>query len=262
VAEERAERGAPATPPAEHAMDIIVCSDVHKWFGQLHVLRGIDLSVPAGEVVVIFGASGSGKSTFIRTINRLEEHQRGEIFVDGIELTNDIRNIAAVRSEIGMVFQSFNLFPHLTALQNITLAPMRVRRWSRDRAEDAAMQLLTRVGIPEQALKFPAQLSGGQQQRVAIARALAMQPKIMLFDEPTSALDPEMISEVLDVMRELAGTGMTMLVVTHEMGFARAVANRMVFFDHGLIVEEGPPSQIFEAPEHERTKRFLAQILH
>jgi general L-amino acid transport system ATP-binding protein len=251
----------PAAQPAG-ASDIIVARDVHKWFGQLHVLRGIDLTVSAGEVVVIFGASGSGKSTFIRTINRLEEHQRGEIIVDGIELTNDIRNVAAVRSEIGMVFQSFNLFPHLTALQNVTLAPMRVRHWSRDKAEDVAMQLLTRVGIPEQAHKFPAQLSGGQQQRVAIARALAMQPKIMLFDEPTSALDPEMINEVLEVMRELAGTGITMLCVTHEMGFARAVANRMVFIDHGQIVEQGPPSQIFEHPEHERTRRFLSQILH
>jgi general L-amino acid transport system ATP-binding protein len=255
---------APADPKATDpkATDIIVARDVHKWFGQLHVLRGINLTVRTGEVVVIFGASGSGKSTFIRTINRLEEHQRGEIFVDGIELTNDIRNIAAIRSEIGMVFQSFNLFPHLTALQNIALAPMRVRRWPRDRAEEVGMQLMTRVGIPEQAHKFPAQLSGGQQQRVAIARALAMQPKIMLFDEPTSALDPEMISEVLDVMRELAGTGMTMLCVTHEMGFARAVANRMVLFDEGVIVEEGPPRQIFEAPEHERTRQFLSQILH
>jgi general L-amino acid transport system ATP-binding protein len=242
--------------------DIIVARDVHKWFGQLHVLRGINLTVRTGEVVVIFGASGSGKSTFIRTINRLEEHQRGEIFVDGIELTNDIRNIAAVRSEIGMVFQSFNLFPHLTALQNISLAPMRVRKWPRERAEQVAVDLLQRVGIPEQAHKFPAQLSGGQQQRVAIARALAMQPKIMLFDEPTSALDPEMISEVLDAMRELAETGMTMVCITHEMGFARAVANRMVFFDEGVIVEEGPPKQIFEAPEHQRTKRFLSQILH
>ena len=255
-----------ATPmletPAATVNEIIVARDVHKWFGQLHVLRGIDLTVTAGEVVVIFGASGSGKSTFIRTINRLEEHQRGEIVVDGIALTNDIRNIAAVRSEIGMVFQSFNLFPHITALQNITLAPMRVRKTSRAEAEEAGMQLLTRVGIPEQAHKYPAQLSGGQQQRVAIARALAMQPKIMLFDEPTSALDPEMISEVLDVMRELAGTGMTMLCVTHEMGFARAVANRMVFFDEGVIVEEGPPQQIFEAPQQERTKRFLSQILH
>jgi general L-amino acid transport system ATP-binding protein len=247
---------------AARTKEIIVARDVHKWFGQLHVLRGIDLTVEAGEVVVIFGASGSGKSTFIRTINRLEEHQRGQIVVDGIELTNDIRNVAAVRSEIGMVFQSFNLFPHLTAMQNITLAPMRVRRWARDRADEAAMRLLERVGIPEQAHKYPAQLSGGQQQRVAIARALAMQPKIMLFDEPTSALDPEMISEVLDVMRELAGTGITMLCVTHEMGFARAVANRMVFFDHGQVVEVGPPQQIFEAPQHERTRRFLSQILH
>jgi general L-amino acid transport system ATP-binding protein len=241
---------------------IIVARDVHKWFGQLHVLRGIDLTVNTGEVVVIFGASGSGKSTFIRTINRLEEHQRGEIIVDGIELSNDIRNIAAVRSEIGMVFQSFNLFPHLTVMQNITLAPMRVRKLSRDQAVDAGMQLLTRVGIPEQAEKYPAQLSGGQQQRVAIARALAMQPKIMLFDEPTSALDPEMINEVLEVMRELAESGMTMVCVTHEMGFARHVANRMVFFDDGVIVEQGPPKQIFDEPQHERTRRFLSQILH
>jgi len=251
-------------PPveAESTEPMIVCRDVHKWFGQLHVLRGINLEVQPREVVVIFGASGSGKSTFIRTINRLEEHQRGEIVVDGIELTDDIRNIAAIRSEIGMVFQSFNLFPHLTVMQNVMLAPMRVRKWSRDQAEHVGMELLTRVGIPEQAHKHPAQLSGGQQQRVAIARALAMQPKIMLFDEPTSALDPEMISEVLDVMRELAESGMTMLCVTHEMGFARAVANRMVFFDNGEIVEEGPPSQIFEAPQHQRTKQFLAQILH
>ena len=242
--------------------DIIVCRDVHKWFGQLHVLRGIDMTVKSGEVLVIFGPSGSGKSTFIRTINRLEEHQRGEIFVDGIELSNDIRNIAQVRSEIGMVFQSFNLFPHLTALQNVTLGPIRVRKWPRTKAEQKAMELLDRVGIPEQAHKHPAQLSGGQQQRVAIARALAMQPKIMLFDEPTSALDPEMINEVLEVMRELALSGMTMLCVTHEMGFARAVADRMVFFDEGLIVEQGPPSQIFGAPQQERTRQFLSQILH
>ncbi len=253
---------APVTTDAA-AGPIIECRDVHKWFGQLHVLRGIDLSVASGEVVVIFGASGSGKSTFIRTINRLEEHQRGTITVDGIELTNDVRNIAAIRREIGMVFQSFNLFPHLTVLQNITLAPMRVRKWERARAEEVGMQLLERVGIPEQAAKYPAQLSGGQQQRVAIARALAMQPKIMLFDEPTSALDPEMISEVLDVMKSLAlEHGMTMICVTHEMGFARAVADRMVFFDQGVIVEQGPPRQIFETPEHERTKRFLSQILH
>jgi general L-amino acid transport system ATP-binding protein len=257
------DQGDQADQSAAHtAAEIIVCTDVHKWFGQLHVLRGIDLTVRTGEVVVIFGASGSGKSTFIRTINRLEEHQRGRIIVDGIEMTDDIRNIAAIRSEIGMVFQQFNLFPHLTALQNVTLAPIRVRKLPRARADQAAMELLERVGIPEQAHKFPAQLSGGQQQRVAIARALAMQPKIMLFDEPTSALDPEMISEVLDVMRELAESGMTMICVTHEMGFARAVANRMVFFDEGLIVEEGPPSQIFEAPTQERTRQFLSQILH
>jgi general L-amino acid transport system ATP-binding protein len=248
----------------EMAVDegIIVCRDVHKWFGQLHVLRGIDMTVQSGEVLVIFGPSGSGKSTFIRTINRLEEHQRGQIVVDGIELTNDIRNIAAIRSEIGMVFQQFNLFPHLTALQNVTLGPVKVRKWARDKAEKNAMELLERVGIPEQAHKHPAQLSGGQQQRVAIARALAMQPKIMLFDEPTSALDPEMINEVLEVMRELAVSGMTMLCVTHEMGFARAVADRMVFIDDGLIVEQGPPAQIFGAPQQERTKIFLSQILH
>ena len=243
--------------------DIIVCRDVHKWFDQLHVLRGINLTVRPGEVVVIFGASGSGKSTFIRTINRLEEHQRGEIIVDGIELSDDVRNIAAIRREIGMVFQSFNLFPHLTVQQNVVLAPMRVRHYPRADAEAVAMELLTRVGIQDQASKYPAQLSGGQQQRVAIARALAMNPKIMLFDEPTSALDPEMIGEVLDVMKSLASdSGMTMLCVTHEMGFARAVADRMVFFDEGVIVEEGPPQQIFEAPEHGRTKRFLSQILH
>ena len=241
--------------------DIIICRGVHKWFGDLHVLTGIDLTVKTGEVVVIAGPSGSGKSTFIRTINRLEEHQRGDIIVDGIELSNDIRNIAAIRSEIGMVFQSFNLFPHLTVLQNVTLGPIRVRKTRREAAEEQAMQLLERVGIPEQARKYPAQLSGGQQQRVAIARALAMQPKIMLFDEPTSALDPEMISEVLDVMRELAESGMTMLCVTHEMGFAKAAADRMVFFDAGNIVEEGTPEQIFEDPQHDRTKLFLSQIL-
>ncbi len=242
--------------------DIIICRDVHKWFDRLHVLRGISLTVKVGEVIVIFGPSGSGKSTFIRTINRLEEHQRGAIIVDGIELTNDIRNIAAIRSEIGMVFQQFNLFPHLTVMQNITLAPTWVRRWSKEKAEQIAMDLLKRVGIPEQAHKYPAQLSGGQQQRVAIARALAMQPKIMLFDEPTSALDPEMIKEVLDVMIELAKSGMTMLVVTHEMGFARSVADRMVFIDSGQIIEEGTPQQIFGDPQHDRTKLFLSQILH
>ena len=242
--------------------DIIICQDVHKWFDKLHVLKGINLTIKSGEVVVIFGPSGSGKSTFIRTINRLEEHQRGTIIVDGIELSNDVRNIATIRQEIGMVFQSFNLFPHLTVLQNITLAPVWVRRWSQQKAEQVAMDLLKRVGIPEQAHKFPAQLSGGQQQRVAIARALAMQPKIMLFDEPTSALDPEMIKEVLDVMTQLAKSGMTMICVTHEMGFARGVADRMVFFDYGEIVEQGTPDQIFKNPQHDRTKLFLSQILH
>ncbi len=247
---------------ATDAKEIIICKDVHKWFDRLHVLKGINLTVKQGEVLVIFGPSGSGKSTFIRTINRLEEHQRGTIIVDGMELTNDIRNIHAIRSEIGMVFQSFNLFPHLTVMQNITLAPMWVRHWSLEKAEKIAMDLLARVGIPEQAHKYPAQLSGGQQQRVAIARALAMQPKIMLFDEPTSALDPEMIKEVLDVMLELAKSGMTMLCVTHEMGFARAAADRMVFFDGGQLIEEGTPAQIFSHPQHERTKLFLSQILH
>ena len=242
--------------------DIIICQDVHKWFDRLHVLKGISLTIKVGEVVVIFGPSGSGKSTFIRTINRLEEHQRGTIIVDGTELTHDIRNIATVRSEIGMVFQQFNLFPHLTVLQNVTLAPLWVRRWPKAKAEQVALDLLKRVGIPEQANKFPAQLSGGQQQRVAIARALAMQPKIMLFDEPTSALDPEMIKEVLDVMIELAKSGMTMICVTHEMGFARSVADRMVFIDGGEIVEQGTPQQIFDTPQQARTKLFLSQILH
>ena len=241
--------------------DIIICRDVHKWFGDFHVLRGVNLTVKRGEVVVICGPSGSGKSTFIRTINRLEEHQRGTIIVDGIELTDDVRNIAAVRSEIGMVFQSFNLFPHLTVLQNITLAPIWVRKWPREKAEKIAFELLERVGIPEQAHKYPAQLSGGQQQRVAIARALAMQPKIMLFDEPTSALDPEMIKEVLDVMRELAHSGMTMIIITHEMGFAKEVANRIFFFDEGKIVEGNTPEEFFKNPKHERPKLFLSQIL-
>jgi general L-amino acid transport system ATP-binding protein len=240
---------------------IIICRDVQKWFGDFQALKGIDMEVEKGEVIVIFGPSGSGKSTFIRTINRIEEHQSGQIIVDGIELTHDVRNIAAIRSEIGMVFQSFNLFPHLTVLQNVTLAPIWVRKWPKEEAEEVAMQLLERVGIPEQAMKFPGQLSGGQQQRTAIARALAMQPKIMLFDEPTSALDPEMIKEVLDVMVELAQSGMTMLVVTHEMGFARAVANRMFFFDEGLVVESGTPNEIFNNPQEDRTKLFLSQIL-
>jgi len=246
---------------AENSQDIIISRDVHKWFDNFHVLKGINLNVKKGEVVVIFGPSGSGKSTFIRCINRLEEHQKGQIIVDGVELTNDIRNIEAIRSEVGMVFQQFNLFPHLTVLQNVMLAPVWVRRSSKDLASETAMQLLKRVGIPEQAHKYPGQLSGGQQQRVAIARALAMQPKIMLFDEPTSALDPEMIKEVLDVMVELAKSGMTMLVVTHEMGFARAVASRMFFFDEGQIVESGTPDEIFKSPKEDRTKLFLSQIL-
>ncbi|MCK4831180.1 MAG: amino acid ABC transporter ATP-binding protein [Anaerolineales bacterium] len=241
--------------------DIIICRDVHKWFGDFQALCGITTTIARGEVVVICGPSGSGKSTFIRTINRLEEHQRGDIIVDGIELTNDIRNIAAIRQEIGMVFQQFNLFPHLTVLSNITLAPIWVLKWPKAKADKAAMELLERVGIPEQALKYPGQLSGGQQQRVAIARALAMQPKIMLFDEPTSALDPEMIKEVLDVMVELAQSGITMIVVTHEMGFAREVADRIIFFDFGKIVEQNTPDLFFDNPEHDRTKLFLSQIL-
>jgi len=246
---------------ASDTQAMIICRDVHKWFGDFHVLRGVNLTLTKGEVVVICGPSGSGKSTLIRTINRLEEHQKGDIFVDGIELTHDIRNVHAIRKEIGMVFQHFNLFPHLTALQNVTLAPIYVRRWPKDKAEEVARQLLQRVGIPEQADKFPGQLSGGQQQRVAIARALAMQPKIMFFDEPTSALDPEMIKEVLDVMIELAKGGMTMIVVTHEMGFAREVSSRIIFFDEGNIVEEAPPDTFFTECTEPRTKLFLSQIL-
>ena len=240
---------------------IIVCRDVHKWFGDFHALKGITTSVGRGEKVVILGPSGSGKSTFIRTINRLDQHQRGDIIVDNIELTNDVRNIDAIRREVGMVFQSFNLFPHLTVMSNITLAPMKVRKWPRAQAEEVAIAFLERVGIPEQADKYPAELSGGQQQRVAIARALAMQPKIMLFDEPTSALDPEMIKEVLDVMRELATSGMTMIIVTHEVGFAKEVADRVIMFDEGKIVEEAPPNDFFNNPQHERAQLFLSQIL-
>jgi general L-amino acid transport system ATP-binding protein len=240
---------------------MITCRDVHKWFGNFHVLRGISMNVNKGEVIVIFGPSGSGKSTFIRTLNRLEEHQQGQILINGIELGHDVRNIEKVRQEIGMVFQQFNLFPHLTVLQNVTIGPIWVRKWSKAKSEEIGLQLLQRVGIPEQAHKFPGQLSGGQQQRVAIARALAMQPKIMLFDEPTSALDPEMIKEVLDVMAGLAKSGMTMIVVTHEMGFARAVADRMFFFDEGQVVESGTPKEIFDSPKEDRTKLFLSQIL-
>ena len=241
--------------------DIIVCRDVNKWFGDFHALKGITTSVTRSEKIVILGPSGSGKSTFIRTINRLEEHQKGDIIIDGVPLTNDVRNIDAIRREVGMVFQSFNLCPHLTVRQNITLAPIKVRKWPKDQADHTADELLERVGIPEQSEKYPSELSGGQQQRVAIARALAMQPKIMLFDEPTSALDPEMIKEVLDVMRELANSGMTMLIVSHEVGFAREVADRIIMFDHGRIIEQAPPSVFFNNPQHERAKAFLSQIL-
>ncbi len=240
---------------------IIDCKGVTKWFGDFQALHGITTSVMEGEVVVIFGPSGSGKSTFIRTLNRLEEHDEGKIVIDGVELNNDLRNLDKIRSEVGMVFQQFNLFPHLTVRRNITLAPMRVRRMPKAEADRLAERLLERVGMPEQIDKYPAQLSGGQQQRVAIARALAMEPKIMLFDEPTSALDPEMIKEVLDVMRELAQSGMTMIVITHEMGFAREVADRFLFFDEGRVVEEGTPEHFFEHPREERTKLFLSQIL-
>ena len=240
---------------------IIILRGVHKWFGQFHVLKDISMDVWKGQRVVVCGPSGSGKSTMIRCINRLEEHQRGHIVVDGIELTNDVKNIDATRREVGMVFQHFNLFPHLTVLENLTLAPTWVRKVPKAEAEATAMELLERVGIPEQAHKYPGQLSGGQQQRVAIARALCMRPEIMLFDEPTSALDPEMIKEVLDVMIELAQQGMTMIVVTHEMGFAKSVADLMVFMDQGEIVEVGPPEHFFTSPREERTKQFLAQIL-
>jgi general L-amino acid transport system ATP-binding protein len=240
---------------------IIEVEAVDKFFGDFQALRGIDLEVGRQEVVVVLGPSGSGKSTLIRCINRLEKHDRGRIVVDGIELSDDLRNIAEIRREVGMVFQQFNLFPHLTVLENITLAPRYVRRRPKTQARAKAMELLERVRIPEQANKYPGQLSGGQQQRAAIARSLAMEPKIMLFDEPTSALDPEMIKEVLDTMEELAESGMTMVVVSHEMGFARAVAHRMVFMADGEIVEVGTPEHFFESPQEERTKQFLSQIL-
>jgi general L-amino acid transport system ATP-binding protein len=241
--------------------DMIIVRGVKKWFGDFQALQGIDLEVKEREVMVVLGPSGSGKSTLIRCINRLEVHQEGSITVDGIELTNDLRNIDKIRSEVGMVFQGFNLFPHLTVLDNVTLAPIWVRKRPKAEAEATAMQLLERVGIPEQAPKFPGQLSGGQQQRVAIARSLAMEPKIMLFDEPTSALDPEMIKEVLDVMKDLANDGMTMIVVTHEMGFAREVANRVVFMEDGKVVEINEPEAFFTNPKSDRTKLFLEQIL-
>ncbi len=240
---------------------IIICDDVKKWFGDFQALRGVSTEVGEGEVVVIIGPSGSGKSTWIRCINRLEVHQEGRIIVDGVELSSDVRNIEKIRSEVGMVFQQFNLFPHLTVLQNLTLAQTWVRKRTKTEAENKAFELLERVGIREQASKFPGQLSGGQQQRVALARSLAMDPRIMLFDEPTSALDPEMIKEVLDAMKELAQSGMTMMVVTHEMGFAREVADRVIFFDQGQIIEEGTPEHFFTDPQHDRTKLFLSQIL-
>ncbi len=241
--------------------DMIVCEGVNKWFGDFQALDGISAVIKEREVVVVLGPSGSGKSTWIRCINRLEVHQEGRIVVDSVELTNDLRNIEKIRSEVGMVFQQFNLFPHLTVLDNITLAPIWARKKPKEEAEDLAGSLLERVGIPEQAEKYPGQLSGGQQQRVAIARALAMEPRIMLFDEPTSALDPEMIKEVLDVMKELALSGMTMMVVTHEMGFAREVADRVIFMEDGQIVETGTPEHFFTDPREERTKLFLSQIL-
>ncbi|MBO0344619.1 amino acid ABC transporter ATP-binding protein [Roseibium sp. CAU 1637] len=235
---------------------------MNKWYGDFHVLRDINLKVMNGERIVICGPSGSGKSTMIRCINRLEEHQAGQIIVDGNELTNDLKKIDEIRREVGMCFQHFNLFPHLTILENCTLAPIWVRKMPKKQAEEVAMHYLERVKIPEQALKYPGQLSGGQQQRVAIARSLCMSPKIMLFDEPTSALDPEMIKEVLDVMVGLAEEGMTMLCVTHEMGFARKVANRVIFMDAGQIVEQNEPEEFFTNPQHERTQLFLSQILH
>jgi general L-amino acid transport system ATP-binding protein len=240
----------------------IAISHMDKWYGDFHVLRDINLSVHRGERIVICGPSGSGKSTLIRCINRLEEHQKGQIVVDGIELTNDLKKIDEIRREVGMVFQHFNLFPHLTIMENLTLAPIWVRKMPKKDAEELAMQYLKRVKIPEQARKYPGQLSGGQQQRVAIARSLCMNPKIMLFDEPTSALDPEMIKEVLEVMVDLAQSGMTMLCVTHEMGFARQVANRVIFMDQGQIIEQNSPKEFFENPKSERTKLFLSQILH
>ena len=259
MAEIAQQTSAPEISKTEVAVELI---KMNKWYGDFHVLRDINLKVMRGERIVIAGPSGSGKSTMIRCINRLEEHQSGHIIVDGNELTSDLKKIDEVRREVGMVFQHFNLFPHLTILQNCTLAPIWVRKMPKKQAEEVAMHYLERVKIPEQANKYPGQLSGGQQQRVAIARALCMKPKIMLFDEPTSALDPEMVKEVLDTMVGLAEEGMTMLCVTHEMGFARQVANRVIFMDQGQIVEQNSPNEFFDNPQHERTKLFLSQILH
>ena len=247
--------------PSENSEFAVIMRNVHKWFGPFHVLKDLNLNVARGEKIVICGPSGSGKSTLIRCINRLEEHQEGDIIVDGTELTNDLKHIDKVRSEVGMVFQHFNLFPHLTVLENCTLAPIWVKKMPKTEAEEVAMQYLERVKIPEQAHKYPGQLSGGQQQRVAIARSLCKRPRIMLFDEPTSALDPEMIKEVLDVMVELAGEGITMLCVTHEMGFAKTVADRVIFMDGGEIIEQNSPQEFFDHPQHERSKLFLSQIL-
>ena len=244
------------------AKNIIEIRDVHLWYGEYEALRGVNLTVKQGEVIVLLGPSGSGKSTFIRAINRLEEHSQGDIIVKGIPLSYDVRNIAEIRREVGMVFQQFNLFPHLTIMENITLAPINVRKWSREKSEEIGMKWLTRVGIPEQANKYPGQLSGGQQQRVAIARTLTMEPEVLLFDEPTSALDPEMVKEVLEVMSDLAAEGYTILAVTHEMGFARSVADRIIFMDHGEILESGDPKEFFDNPKHDRLKLFLSQILH
>jgi general L-amino acid transport system ATP-binding protein len=241
---------------------IVEITAMHKWFGDFHVLKDINLTVHKGERIIICGPSGSGKSTLIRCINRLEEHQKGRIIVDGIELTNDLKNIEKIREEVGMVFQHFNLFPHLSILENLTLGPVWVRKVPKAEAEETAMYYLEKVHIADQALKYPGQLSGGQQQRVAIARSLCMRPKVMLFDEPTSALDPEMIKEVLDVMIDLAKEGMTMIVVSHEMGFAKSAAHRVLFMDEGEILEENIPVEFFENPQHERTKLFLSQILH
>ena len=256
--EEKLENNQKQTPK-EPIIEII---DMHKWFGEFHVLRGINLTIRQKERIVICGPSGSGKSTLIRCINRLEEHQQGQIIVDGIELTNNLKDIEKIRAEVGMVFQHFNLFPHLTIVDNLALGPIWVRKVPKKEAEETAMYYLEKVHIADQALKFPGQLSGGQQQRVAIARALCMSPKVMLFDEPTSALDPEMIKEVLDVMIELAQEGMTMIVVSHEMGFAKSVAHRVLFMDFGQIVEGNTPEEFFENPQHDRTKLFLSQILH
>jgi general L-amino acid transport system ATP-binding protein len=251
----------PKKPLAVSSEIAIEISAMNKWFGEFHVLKDINLTIYKGERIVVCGPSGSGKSTLIRCINRLEEHQRGQIVVDGVELTNDLKHIEQIRREVGMVFQQFNLFPHMTVLDNLTLAPIWVRKMPKADAEASAMQMLERVRIPEQAKKYPGQLSGGQQQRVAIARSLCMNPKIMLFDEPTSALDPEMIKEVLDVMMELAQEGMTMLCVTHEMGFAKSVANRVIFMDYGEIIEQNEPHEFFNNPKNDRTKLFLSQIL-